>query len=67
MADELCDGRIVFAMEGGYDLEALAHGWRNVAHALLGDSTVSDPLGLRQGQEPDLSALVTYLRELHML
>ena len=67
MADEICGGRIVFAMEGGYDLEALAHAWRNVAHALLGDREVSDPLGLRPGVEPDLTAHLNYLRQLHTL
>lgn len=67
MADELCDGRIVFAMEGGYDLETLAHGWRNVAHALLGDDIVSDPIGTRQGQEPDLRPLIEYIASLHQL
>ena len=67
MADEICGGRIVFAMEGGYDLEVLAHAWRNVAHALLGDREVSDPLGLRPGVEPDLTAHLNYLRQLHTL
>lgn len=67
MATELCSGKIVFAMEGGYDLEALSHGWRNIAHALLGESEVSDPLGVRQGDEPNLQPLIDYLRHLHTL
>lgn len=67
MANELCGGKIVFAMEGGYDLEVLAHGWKNIAYALLGDATVSDPLGLRQGEEPDLAPLISYLGDLHTL
>lgn len=67
MANELCDGKIVFVMEGGYDLEALAHGWRNIAHALLGESHVSDPLGLRQGTEPNIQPLMTYIQDLHSL
>ncbi|MEO1290054.1 MAG: histone deacetylase [Chloroflexota bacterium] len=37
MADELCDGKIIFVMEGGYDLPALAHGMRNIANVLLDD------------------------------
>ncbi|MBK8134707.1 MAG: histone deacetylase [Chloroflexi bacterium] len=67
MADELCGGKIVFAMEGGYDLEALAHGWRNIAHVLLGESEISDPLGFRQGEEPNLQPLIDYLHGLHTL
>ncbi len=43
LAQELCDGRIVFALEGGYQLEVLAHGMGNLAHRLLGESAFSDP------------------------
>lgn len=45
MAEELCGGKIIFVMEGGYDLEVLSHGWLNVANALLGSSQISDPIG----------------------
>ena len=41
LAGELCDGKIVFAMEGGYDLKALSHGWLNIANALLGRALAS--------------------------
>jgi acetoin utilization deacetylase AcuC-like enzyme len=67
MAEELCDGKIVFLLEGGYDLNALAHGVRNIAHALLGDDTISDPLGGQSGSEPDISDLIESIRELHQL
>lgn len=49
MAEECCDGRIIFILEGGYNLSAVAHGLLNVAYALLGDTTVSDPLGVPNG------------------
>lgn len=67
MADELCGGKIVFALEGGYNLEALAHGVRNIAHALLGQDEISDPLGERSGQEPDVTPLVERLHQIHNL
>jgi acetoin utilization deacetylase AcuC-like enzyme len=67
MAEEVCDGKIVFAMEGGYDLNALGYGWVNVAHALLGDDEITDPLGLRGGTEPDITPLIARIRELHSL
>jgi acetoin utilization deacetylase AcuC-like enzyme len=69
MANELCGGRIVFAMEGGYDTEALSAGWRNIAHALLGDRDIYDPIGKRNTPqpEPDIRGLIDYLCELHML
>lgn len=68
LADELCEGRIVFVMEGGYDLLALAHGVRNLAHALLGDAELSDPYGLPpQREEPDITELIARIRSLHGL
>jgi acetoin utilization deacetylase AcuC-like enzyme len=68
MAKQLCEGKIVFAMEGGYNLEALSHGMVNIAHALLGDNTVSDPLGPpRDNREPDIAPLVAKLKGIHGL
>ncbi len=67
MARELCGGKIVFAMEGGYELEALSCGMTNVAHALLGDDEIIDPMGQRNGNEPDVQPLISRLRELHQL
>lgn len=67
MADELCGGKIVFVLEGGYDLRAVGHGVRNLAHALLGDPTVSDPYGLATRSEPDARYLVEQVKQLHGL
>lgn len=69
MADTLCDGKIVFALEGGYNLEALSHGVANVGYALLGDPTVSDPLGPPQDgrAEPDVRPLIDQLKQIHGL
>ncbi len=67
MAQTYCAGRIVFAMEGGYDLTALGHGVRNIAHALLGESEVSDPLGEAGGKDPDVGPIIEQVRQLHRL
>lgn len=69
MAGKLCGGKIVFVMEGGYHLDALSHGVRNIVHALLGDETISDPLGPPQDrrQEPDAGPLIEQLRKIHGL
>jgi len=67
MADELCDRRIVFALEGGYQLDALAYGVANAAHAMLGYSTLLDPLGPSPHSERPLGTLIEDLRELHHL
>jgi acetoin utilization deacetylase AcuC-like enzyme len=68
MAETLCEGRIVFVMEGGYDLEVIGHGMANTARALLGDTGISDPLGAPQdAAEPDVDHLIASLHELHGL
>jgi acetoin utilization deacetylase AcuC-like enzyme len=69
MAQELCEGKIVFVMEGGYHLDALSHGVRNIAHALLGDTDISDPLGPPKDrqQEPEVGRLIEQLRDIHNL
>ncbi len=46
LAQELCEGRIVFVLEGGYDLDALAYGVINTLFLLSGHKErVTDPLG----------------------
>ncbi len=67
MAQELCEGRILFALEGGYHLEVLAHGVLNAFYALLGEDKVSDPLGPGYGGEPDVLPLLERLCALHGL
>ena len=68
MADKFCDGKIVFAMEGGYNLDALSHGMANIAYALLGEDTVNDPLGLpRDQREPDVKPLIAQIKQIHGL
>lgn len=37
LAENVCDGRAVFCLEGGYDLEALAESTCAIVHAMLGD------------------------------
>jgi acetoin utilization deacetylase AcuC-like enzyme len=68
MATALCGGKIVFVMEGGYNLDALSYGWVNVANILLGKPT-DDPIGLPADSrpEPDLSALIAQVRQIHKL
>ena len=68
LAERLCEGRIVFVMEGGYDLTALAHGWSNIARALLGKDEISDPYGSPQsGINSDIQSLIEQLRQIHRL
>jgi acetoin utilization deacetylase AcuC-like enzyme len=45
LAAELCQGRLVFALEGGYHLQVAACSIKAIFDVLLGDSEISDPLG----------------------
>jgi len=45
LADELCQGRLVFTLEGGYNLEVIAASTKAIFDVLLGSSTIDDPLG----------------------
>ncbi len=62
-----CVGRIVFVMEGGYDLAVLSYGWANTIRALLGDEGAADPLGPAGGQAPDVRPIIEELRYIHGL
>ena len=72
MADELCGGRLVFTLEGGYHLQALAYAILNTLRVLLGDITseegeVVDPLGPCPYGEASVDALLVQLKGLHRL
>ena len=67
MADGLCDGRLIFTLEGGYHLDALAYGVLNAFYALLGEETVVDPLGPSPRPERSIDALIEDLKDLHQL
>lgn len=67
MANDLCDGKIIFVMEGGYDLQALAHGMRNIAHVLLDEDEISDFYGDANGRSPDIEPLIADLLAIHKL
>lgn len=68
LAATLCGGKIAFIMEGGYNLDALAHGMANVARLLLGQPA-EDPLGPppRPASPRDLNGLIGTARALHGL
>jgi acetoin utilization deacetylase AcuC-like enzyme len=67
MAEQLCEGRIVFTLEGGYQLEVLAHGVLNAFYALLGERTIADPLGPAPHSEQPIEELIARLKRVHGL
>ena len=74
LSDELCDGHLVFTLEGGYPLTALAASVKATFDVLLGESEIDDPLGLPQSgyklrgfEPPDITALVGKIKKIHKL
>jgi len=68
LADELCGGRLVFSLEGGYNLNALAAGVKSTFDVLLGNEA-DDPLGQSPHHfaAPDIGDLITAIKKLHQL
>jgi len=69
LADSQCNGRLVVALEGGYDLNALAHGSEMVCQVLLGNDPPADPLGPPPDQLSlaQVEPLLSSIRSLHHL
>jgi acetoin utilization deacetylase AcuC-like enzyme len=68
LARQLCEGRLVLLLEGGYDLSALSWGLTATAAALVGAQVV-DPLGKSPHSEPTaaVAQLIQAARERHQL
>ncbi len=64
IARKHCGGKLVFVLEGGYDLPALSHGVANTLLGALGQPP-ADLLGPSGRAEPDISGLLTKLKSLH--
>jgi acetoin utilization deacetylase AcuC-like enzyme len=67
IARDFCDGRIVFVLEGGYNLEALGESVAASVCALLGEEDSADALGPPPREERDISNMIEQLRGLHRL
>jgi acetoin utilization deacetylase AcuC-like enzyme len=69
LVDELCGGRLLITLEGGYHLEALAYGVKATLDVLLGNSDVDDPLGQPRysRQARSIDPLLDRVRRVHRL
>ena len=68
LAGELCEGNIVYALEGGYDHTALAWSVRACIDTLLGAPLSEDPLGPSPAvRGPDVEAMLTAVKGTHGL
>lgn len=66
LADELCGGKLVCVLEGGYHLQVLAHCVLSTLRVLSGSSEgVSDPFGKAQQHERNVAPLLARLQNLH--
>ena len=61
-ADRLCDGRIVVALEGGYDEHALAWCASALCELLLGEEPTPDPEPVPPVAEPDVAEILAAVR-----
>ena len=69
LADELCSGRLVLTLEGGYNLTALAASVKATFDVLLGNTNIEDPLGQspRGLAGPSVAPLIDRIKEIHNL
>ena len=67
MAEELCHGRLAFTLEGGYDLEALAHSIAATVQVLLGDEQINNHVGPSPGPGVPVDDIILHLKGIHRL
>jgi acetoin utilization deacetylase AcuC-like enzyme len=66
MAAELCGGRLVFTLEGGYDLPALSNSIAATLQTLLG-VMVDDPMGPPKRAEVAIDDIIVHVKGTHRL
>jgi acetoin utilization deacetylase AcuC-like enzyme len=69
LADMLCQGRMVFTLEGGYHPEALPLSVSATLDVLRGNSEISDPLGKQEGKTKPVNFdnFIKMVRDMHNL
>jgi acetoin utilization deacetylase AcuC-like enzyme len=65
LADELCAGKIVFLLEGGYDPDNVADGIAAVFAALTGSAVGEDTHGASPHREPGIEGRIDAVRKFH--
>jgi len=67
LSENLCNGRIVFTLEGGYNLDVLSSGVANSIKALLKRDDFEDLVGKSLQVEPEISELLREIKKIHKL
>jgi len=66
-AEKICEGKIIFSLEGGYNLNVLAPGFGNIVRGLSEDEMCDDPFTSYNYSTADVSKLIEKLKEVHNL
>ena len=66
-AENICSGKIIFFLEGGYNLEVLNIGVANSIRALMEIEEFEDPIGISSQKEVDIRNLLKELKSIHNL
>lgn len=66
-AVRICSGKIVFFLEGGYNLQVLSYGVTNTIRGLLGIDFFEDPLGKSDDVETNIDKVIKELLKIHSL
>ena len=67
VSNRICADKIIFFLEGGYNLEVLKYGVTNSLLALMGIENFDDPIGISSQEEPKINNLIRELRSIHNL
>ena len=68
LAEEVCSGRLVCTLEGGYNLDVLPHAVLSTLRVLSGSAQgISDPVGAPHGKARDASAVLASVKRRHGL
>ena len=69
LADMLCHGKMVFVLEGGYNLEALSLSVAATLDILRGEKQISDPLGRQHAKSGHVSFdnFIRMVKEIHQI
>jgi acetoin utilization deacetylase AcuC-like enzyme len=67
IASKLCNSKIVFVLEGGYNLKVISAGVANSIRVLLGLKVSDDSLGKSPYTAPDISNIIKKLVTTHQL
>jgi len=66
LAAELCQGRLIFTLEGGYNLRVVAYSIKAIFDVLLGNSEIDDPLGEEEVRKPEgFNEHIGAIKEIH--